>query len=369
MTHRALIPCLVLWLAAPMAADAGDFSEVINRVKETGQNATSFFSNANNTATTELTQFSSDDTSGALQQANDFYNNEAPHEVLEGTKIGLSQLFPQAADALDATQNVLEGAQNIVTHASEWATQAQQSAQAVLDAVTQKVSNLGDQLSSYFSSGDASDGLENGGSDQAYVSQSGGGSGTSFNEFIGVSAALPAPPPAPASSLTDADLAAIGASNTGGPSAPTSLAADAQQLPGQLATFDQQQAAAEAARQAELQALQAQQAAQEQARQQRELQAAQTYMQSQNAAPAEPPSSGSGWGNVLSFGMGVVQQYLGARQGGVRSNSNFVPLCHNLQPDGKSFVWEPCNSSPTQAVPVSGKSCAQLGLPARCSTQ
>jgi hypothetical protein len=159
--------------------------------------------------------------------------------------------------------------------------------------------------------------VESGGTDDKYLSQSGAELSSSSGALSDNSLPVTAPSQV-RSSIAAGDLAAIGASNTGATSS-TSLATDAQQLPGQLSTWDQQQAAAaaaaaaaEAARQQAIQ--QQQQFAQWQAQAAQEgarVSQAQQTEATETAAQTEVPSSnnGAGWASTLMQGLGIVQGF------------------------------------------------------------
>lgn len=324
--------------ATSMGASADDFSDAFGRVKSVWNNVHSFQDKA---WTTINDMLSSTSAAGVDQAQQNFWNNDAPQEIFAASKTAFGQLFPNVASALSGqwgdAQATWENTKKLDDQLEQWASQAQNNAQANLDSLGQKFSDLQSQIGDYFG-GSASESPQGGNPCAIFA---GGvcpacpnGPSDANGNCPPISAQAP-------NSITSTDLASIGASNTGAAAAaPSSLAAAAQNLPGQLSTWDQQQAALaaerERQRQLELQRLQAQEAAQEQARQQRELQAAETYVQSQNAAEADtadtsdtqgaqPQSSGNSWGNILIQGIGLASKMLGAHQSKQQTPSNSRP--------------------------------------------
>jgi hypothetical protein len=317
------------------AASAGDFSEPFNRVQQVWNNVTSFQAKAWQAINDTVSSTSAYQVNQVQQN---FWNNTAPQEITDASKIAFTQIFPQIAEPM-------EFADKIDQYASQWASQAQTNAQTNLNSLGQKITDPTSQLGDYFGASSTGPteggacavftnhicppcpfggsmqadgncpvpGLESGGSDDTYLSQSGGGlaSGLSVPSDNSVPAAASSQTP---NSITAADLASIGASKAGATPS-TSLSADAQQLPGQLATWDQQQAAEAQARAA------AAQRAQEEARRraliaQAKVQAAAIQQAAaQQSAPtqqAEPQPSDYA-ANMLGILGALMQGWQGAQ--------------------------------------------------------
>jgi hypothetical protein len=239
------------------------------------------------------------------------------------------QLSPVSSSAPSlGTANELGLANALDGGASQLANVAYTASAA--DVSGQSTAALSASLEDYFSGGDTSDGLENGGADETYVAQS-GGSLSSLDALTNAATGLADSPSQSTSSITDADLVSIGASNAAtdspqstsgisaadlasigasnlGPAASTSLSADADQLQGQLSAFDQQQAAQAAAA-----AAAAAEAARQQALRQQQLLAQQQALlaqqQAAQAAATQSQNSGgsslSGWGSLLLQGLSM----------------------------------------------------------------
>src|ERR1035441_9535877 len=135
---KSLIQAAVIFiaLAASEEASAGDFSDAFDRVNQVWDNVSSFHNKA-------WTAINDSLSSGSADPVNDFSNNAAPQEITDASKIALKQIFPGISNAVDVADNVDK-------YASQWASQAQNNAQANLDSLGQKFTDLKNQIGDYF---------------------------------------------------------------------------------------------------------------------------------------------------------------------------------------------------------------------------
>src|SRR5215469_534772 len=216
-------------------ADDGVF-DTLQKLKELWTNTTTLDSKALSVINEAPTspKASQDQDNQTLSDANKVFNQAAPQFEKAALKSVLPPSYSQTLETVDGAQNLYNKLNSMGQAADQWAQQKIEDAEANLQSMKQTASDVAATVEKYFSSG-YDNGLESGGLDQSYVTQTGGAPfPPSTLDTMANNGATGASPPAATSSLTSSDLAAIGARNTSPTSVSTSLSSDAQQLPGQL---------------------------------------------------------------------------------------------------------------------------------------
>jgi len=129
MKSLVRVALIFVSLTISNGVSAGDFSDSFDRVQQVWDNVTSFQANAWTAINDSLSASSAD-------PADNFFNNVAPQEITDATKIALTQIFPGIGSAVGVADKV-----------DQYAARAQSRAQSNLNSPGQNITGL---LGDYF---------------------------------------------------------------------------------------------------------------------------------------------------------------------------------------------------------------------------